>query len=1124
MSAENLIIFYIGILMLLSIKQTSTTDCKITKGDCVADDRRVDQFCKGSCFTIPQHCENHKGADLFGKDQKFQCHCKNISNCGFRIHSKCEGGCLPGYKEPYCQTRKYHEFIKNESSKTNKHSYLFSSDNKKEVKPPMKIRFRNKYRFNTVEIYSNYSDATMKVTYPIGMDCKLNSNGSKTICTGDVLARDLYIDGKAEFYRITLYGCPPVLYGEDCINECHCSRGESCHQISGICKNGCEDGWYGEKCDNKTYVNIAQGKNTNQSAIASSQFFFHNGKCESKDSYTRSDKAVDGNFDPALIHGSCAQTQPQKNPFWQVTFDKPYMISQLRIYNQMADRFRLKNFKVFLGPTLCFESRYHEHTEQVIHIKCEKPENTSIVRISLEGKEKQLTLCEVEVLQCVDGFYGDMCMERCKFCEGSKCDQVVGCKQGCVKGYYWDKFFRKCEECSRGLFGQNCQKLCHCSQTCDHITGSCPGKCNEGFHGSDCQEGSFQEEKTENNLVFVIVPLVLLMVLITVMAVAIWYWKKRPVAKRDVRIPKISGNILSEGISEETAHLSGEIPLDECQSICIIMAGSSFRQNLLEYVAHKKQEEEPFNKEFQRLPKLFPMPYNEAMKPENAKKNQYKTILPYDHSRVRLQPDEISSSDYINANFICNQRYIACQGPTQSTVTDFWRMIWQLKCNTIVLLKDMNVSGKTKYMQYWPDEKNTETFGTIKVKHIETNCHSTYIHRRFFISKTGVDQDGSWTIDQYFFKKWPDHDIPQHAEYILEFRNALKNREEISYPLVVHCSAGVGRTGSYICIDILLNEMLNNEAVDVLACIKKLREDRMHLVQKRMQLEFIYDVLVENIITADYDIDVDDIPKEFSRIKQTNDSTRGSILEQQFQELIKQVKPCSMSLTSKDEEELANFNINGVFIDGPSCENQFLVTERPVEGKTVNFLRFVSENCYLNIVAFFHSNRDPPNYLPRTLNESVKIGPYLLKLVTFEDKKICIHSVLKVKFDNKKKSRIEEYLMNHFLVTIWMDRKYPSCADILKLSNILSAHQEKEVNKKFTVHSGTNFNKSGLLCITHILKDAITSQSVINIVRLVRLIKKIQPEIVPNCESYTYIWEVAEYLQKESSLYSNCVQ
>ncbi|XP_052834032.1 multiple epidermal growth factor-like domains protein 10 [Octopus bimaculoides] len=538
----------------------------------------------------------------------------------------------------------------------------------------------------------------MKITYPIGMDCKLNSDGNKIICTGDVMARDLYINGKAKVYRITLHGCPPELYGENCTNECHCSRGESCHQISGFCKNGCEDGWHGEKCDKKTYVNIAQGKRTNQAGYGKNAYVFDNGSCKTTELQMTSDKAVDGNFDPAFLHKSCAQTKIGTELHWQVTFDEPYVISQLRIYNRMKDRLRLRGFKVYLGSSLCFESRHHEHNEQVIHVKCEKPVSSSNVKISLEGSERQLTLCEVEVLQCVHGFYGDMCMERCELCVDSKCDQVTGCEQGCVSGYYWDNFFRKCKECVPGFYGDMCMERCELcvGSKCDQVTGHCEEGCITGYDWDNTSKRC--KEKTENNLVSMIVPLILLIVLIMVMAVAIWYCrKKRPVVKRDVRMRKVSGNIYSEGISGDTAHLSGEISLDERESICIILSSSSFKQNLLKYVAHKKQEAEPFNKEFQRLPKLLPMPYNEAMKPENAKKNQYKTILPYDHSRVKLQPDEISSSDYINANFICNQRYIACQGATQSTVTDFWRMIWQLKCNIIVLLEDMNAAGKVRF-------------------------------------------------------------------------------------------------------------------------------------------------------------------------------------------------------------------------------------------------------------------------------------------------------------------------------------------------------------------------------------------------------------------------------------------
>ncbi|XP_052828968.1 receptor-type tyrosine-protein phosphatase kappa [Octopus bimaculoides] len=449
-------------------------------------------------------------------------------------------------------------------------------------------------------------------------------------------------------------------------------------------------------------------------------------------------------------------------------------------------------------------------------------------------------------------------------------------------------------------------------------------------------------------------------------------------------------------------------------------------------------------------------------------------------------------------------------------------MVWQLKCNTIVMLTDIMENGKIKCVQYWPDEENTESFGTIQVTHISTGFHATYIHRRFIISKTGAQQNESWTIDHFFFNKWPDHGIPQHTEYILEFRNALRFREGTTSSLIVHCSAGVGRTGTYICIDILLNEMLTGESVDVLASVTKLREERVHMVQKRIQLEFIYDVLVENILTGDYDINVNNISKEFSRIKETDHSTRVSILEHQFQIFKINFLENNWGFSfSEIEGEYANFNISGVFIDGPFSEKELFVTKSPNENDALEFLRCMRKRGYLNIVAF-DSSEETPTYLPRTLNETVKIGPYLLELINVEGKDVCIHRVLKVEFDNN--SRIEEFEINHFQVTIWADGNYPSCAEILQLSDILSAHQNEQFNKKIAVYCSKNFHKSGLLCIIHILKDAITSQSVINIVRLVRLIKKIEPNIIPDCESYAFIWEVAAYLQNESSLYANFVQ
>ncbi|XP_037937457.1 tyrosine-protein phosphatase corkscrew [Teleopsis dalmanni] len=272
---------------------------------------------------------------------------------------------------------------------------------------------------------------------------------------------------------------------------------------------------------------------------------------------------------------------------------------------------------------------------------------------------------------------------------------------------------------------------------------------------------------------------------------------------------------------------------------------------------------------------------NEGYKLENRNKNRYRNILPYDHTRVKLIDIDrnIAGTEYINANYIrlatcsngalsgCNssangttrasiynsieremfKTYIATQGCLFSTITDFWNMIWQENTRVIVMTTKEFERGKPKCAKYWPDEGQCKQFGHAKIQSLSENSTNDYTLREFLFSWRDKPHR---RIFHYHFQIWPDHGVPGDPGCVLNFlhdvntkQSQLMQAEENSGPICVHCSAGIGRTGTFIVIDMILDQInrygLDTE-IDIQRTIQMVRSQRSGLVQTEAQYKFVY--------------------------------------------------------------------------------------------------------------------------------------------------------------------------------------------------------------------------------------------------------------------------------------------
>ncbi|KAM6898595.1 receptor-type tyrosine-protein phosphatase H-like [Lycodopsis pacificus] len=244
-----------------------------------------------------------------------------------------------------------------------------------------------------------------------------------------------------------------------------------------------------------------------------------------------------------------------------------------------------------------------------------------------------------------------------------------------------------------------------------------------------------------------------------------------------------------------------------------------------------------------------------SLLPQNKARNRFNNVLPYDWCRVKLttsNPNE--SSDYINAGYIpgykSDREYIATQGPLPSTVKDFWRMIWEQRVNGIVMVTNCTEGGRTKCEQYWPADTKPCSFGALLVTIRSEQQEPNWTLREFRVKHGNTSEER--TVRHFHFTAWPDHGVPQGTEVLIQFRELVRQhieREGARAPTVVHCSAGVGRTGTIIALDVLLQQLEKESAVGINGFVHKMRLSRPHMVQTESQYIFLHQCMMDRLQT-----------------------------------------------------------------------------------------------------------------------------------------------------------------------------------------------------------------------------------------------------------------------------------
>ncbi|XP_052764503.1 protein draper-like isoform X2 [Mya arenaria] len=783
-------------------------------------------------------------------------------------------------------------------------------------------------------------------------------------------------------------------------------------------------------------------------------------------------------------------------------------------------------------------------------------------------------------------FHGLYCNASCSSsCNGSKCYQSNGhCSNGC----------------SGDFFGNLCQTKCpaNCRQsetdTRCNADGICKFNCVDGYVGDDCSA-----VKAGPPVAAIAGGVTSGVVVIIGVAVALFFFRRSKIKQNGNNT--LPANITAEenketnegvhfnegGLKKElmkqyssrssvnqpsavTQHpyrhvvtaseIEIDLEIDDANNRSVANSskddqtyynelGSSINQSnipigqLVKYVHGKSHE--AFSADFKKFSIGLVKPYVESQKKENISKNRYKGIYPYDDSRVKVR--DSGGSDYINASFIDGYKkpkeYIATLGPMSQQLGNFslfWKMIWQQRVEKIVMVTNLIEQGSPKCEQYWPNPGTTRKYGDIKVESCSEDEYAEFTRRAFTVTMGSEER----TLHHLHFTCWPDKAIPDDVTAMIEFRQrVLSTPSTLNGPTVVHCSAGVGRTGTYIALDILTKEGEAEKAIDIPGCVHKMRQNRPNMVQTLGQYQFLHTAVVYSL-----PFDCKQIKGENFNEYMNKHTTR--VLNKQF-ELLQH----TVETRSKDETEAVDRNkqhlsknraradipgnenrprlylnlkpgasdyINAVYIHSFRMKKRYLVAQTPLPETVMDFLTLaVQERC--SCIVSFEADMDKQKnigiYYPAANQEVLNKGTFQVSCSREENKIFYAERTLTIQHKGTSTYRT----ISHLQFTDWdeMENIPRSTTNFLSFLNVIDNVMKQQDDGPILVHCFDGAGKSGLFCVVSLLLHKMAVEHEVSVLNAVRKVKTTRRLAIPNQEQFVFCHGcVSEYL-RSFDVYAN---
>ncbi|XP_029561449.1 receptor-type tyrosine-protein phosphatase S isoform X2 [Salmo trutta] len=529
----------------------------------------------------------------------------------------------------------------------------------------------------------------------------------------------------------------------------------------------------------------------------------------------------------------------------------------------------------------------------------------------------------------------------------------------------------------------------------------------------------------------------------------------------------------------------------------------------------------------------------------NKPKNRYANVIAYDHTRVVLAPIEGSSpgilgSDYINANYIDGYRkqnaYIATQGPLAETFGDFWRMVWEQRAASVVMMTRLEEKSRIKCDQYWPT-RGTETYGMTQVTILDTMELATFCVRTFSLQKNGCNERRE--VRQFQFTAWPDHGVPEYPTPFLAFLRRVKacNPPDAG-PVIAHCSAGVGRTGCFIVIDGMLERIRHERTADIYGHVTLMRSQRNYMVQTEDQYGFIHEALLEAVACGNTEVAARSLFSYMQKLGKVESGEHVTGMELEFKRLANTKAHTSRFVSAnlpcnKFKNRLVNIMpyettrvclqpirglegsdyINASYIDGYRQQRGYMATQGPLAETTEDFWRMLWEHNS-TIVVMLTKLREMGRekchqYWPA--ERSARYQYFVVDPMAEYNMPQYILREFKVTDARDGQSRT----VRQFQFTDWPEQGVPKSGEGF-IDFIGQVHKTKEQfgqDGPISVHCSAGVGRTGVFITLSIVLERMRYEGAVDIFQTVKMLRTQRPAMVQTEDEYQFCYQAAlEYL------------
>ncbi|XP_047379746.1 receptor-type tyrosine-protein phosphatase delta isoform X29 [Sciurus carolinensis] len=659
----------------------------------------------------------------------------------------------------------------------------------------------------------------------------------------------------------------------------------------------------------------------------------------------------------------------------------------------------------------------------------------------------------------------------------------------------------------------------------------------------------------EEGLIWVVGP-VLAVVFIICIVIAILLYKSKPDRKRAESESRKSSIPNSKEVPShhptdpvELRRLNFQTPGSDDSGYPGNLHSSSMASHppipILELADHierlKANDNLKFSQEYESIDPGQQFTWEHSNLEVNKPKNRYANVIAYDHSRVLLSAIEgIPGSDYVNANYIDGYRkqnaYIATQGSLPETFGDFWRMIWEQRSATVVMMTKLEERSRVKCDQYWPS-RGTETHGLVQVTLLDTVELATYCVRTFALYKNGSSEKRE--VRQFQFTAWPDHGVPEHPTPFLAFLRRVKTcNPPDAGPMVVHCSAGVGRTGCFIVIDAMLERIKHEKTVDIYGHVTLMRAQRNYMVQTEDQYIFIHDALLEAVTCGNTEVPARNLYAYIQKLTQIETGENVTGMELEFKRLASSKAHTSRFISAnlpcnKFKNRLVNIMpyestrvclqpirgvegsdyINASFIDGYRQQKAYIATQGPLAETTEDFWRMLWEHNS-TIVVMLTKLREMGRekchqYWPA--ERSARYQYFVVDPMAEYNMPQYILREFKVTDARDGQSRT----VRQFQFTDWPEQGVPKSGEGF-IDFIGQVHKTKEQfgqDGPISVHCSAGVGRTGVFITLSIVLERMRYEGVVDIFQTVKMLRTQRPAMVQTEDQYQFCYRAAlEYL------------